>query len=350
VEALFPDLPDAARIRYRDLLRHRSGLVDYTRTADFERWRTEPQGTDAMLKRISAAGVQFAPGERVDYNNSNYLVLGAALERLERMSYAAIVQRRIVDRLGLSHTGTDADPEAARQAGNSYEFTPDGWTIQTPTAPGLHGGAGSLVSAPVDLVRFIDALFDGELVSKRSLALMRDADDGSGMGLWPYVLGGEEGFGHGGSVEGYRACVYHFPDRGLSLAYATNAPVLAMSEIVDAVLAATFDPAYVLPTLEPVTLGAHEQRAYAGQWRSAPGAPEGTPFRQFREPDQPIELVVAVGDGAPVGTIGGRDFVLVPFGGDEFLVREIGYFLRFYPQRGELVVRGPDWAYYLTRE
>jgi hypothetical protein len=32
------------------------------------------------------------------------------------------------------------------------------------------------------------------------------------------------------------------------------------------------------------------------------------------------------------------------------MIREIGYFLRFQPASDELVVRGPEWAYYLRRE
>jgi hypothetical protein len=44
-----------------------------------------------------------------------------------------------------------------------------------------------------------------------------------------------------------------------------------------------------------------------------------------------------------------RSYTLVPFGEHEFMVRELGMFLRFYPRGGELVARDADWAYYLRR-
>jgi CubicO group peptidase (beta-lactamase class C family) len=341
----YPELPNALDITYRDLLQHRSGLSNYTESAGFETWRTQPKPRAELLKIIADGGARFAPRERLEYNNSNYLLLGYIVEKIYNQPFGDIVEKRIADKVPLTRTQFG---EAPARALISYEKTPQGWKAVASTDAALHGGAGSLTSTPTDLVRFIDALFAGKVVSQQSLASMRDQSVGTGLGLWAYTVAGKTGLGHGGAIESFRACVFHFPEQKISIAYATNAPVLSMSEIVDEVLAIVFDARRKPPTYLPITLGESQQKAYAGKWRSAEGVPMRSPFRQFRAPDAPIELEVVSRAGGPIVRIQNSEMPLVAYGDGEFYIREIGYFLRF--DTGELVVRGPDYAYYLKKD
>jgi len=344
----YPDLPNALDITYRDLLQHRSGLANYTETPDFEAWRTQPRTHADLLKIITAAGARFPPRERVEYNNSNYLLLGFVLEKIYERSFDEILQRQITSKLGLARTNYIGGGIKSLES-MSYRFSPAGWAAQTPTDPSIHGGAGGLISTPADLVIFIDALFTGKLLTGHSLASMRSQEGGSGMGLWPYAVAGQKGYGHGGSIEGFRACVYYFPEKKLAISYATNASIVSMDEIVDETLSLVFERGRKPPSFESVKLSSHAQAEYAGTWRSAPGQPADTPFRQFKAPDEPIVLAVTAGTEAPLASIKGRDFQLSALGDDEFALREIGYFLRFYPRGDQLVIRGPEWSYYLKR-
>lgn len=343
----YPDLPNAIGITYRDLLQHRSGLADYTNVADFQTWRTTPRTHAQILTIIAAGGAKFAPRERVEYNNSNYLLLGYVLEKIYERPYDEILQRQIAAKLGLSRTYYAGTGIAGLES-VSYVFTPGGWVAQVPTDPSIHGGAGGIVATPADLVRFIDAMFARRVVTAQSLETMRNQDGGSGMGLWPYFVAGQTGFGHGGNIEAFRSGVYHFPDSRISISYATNASVLSMDEIVDESMSLIFERGRKPPTFEPVSLSTTQQAKYLGEWRSAAGTPAGTQFRQFKQPDQPIVLSVKAGAGALVVTLQNRDFKLTALGNGEFALREIGYFLRFVGE-DELVVRGPEWSYYLKR-
>jgi D-alanyl-D-alanine carboxypeptidase len=344
----YPDLPNALEITYRDLLQHRSGLANYTEVPDFQTWRTTPKTHAEILKVIAAAGVRFPPRERVEYNNTNYLLLGYMLEKVYERSYDEILARQIAAKLGLARTYYSGTGIAGLES-KSYQFAPTGWVPQADTDPSIHGGAGGLVSTPGDLVKFIDALFAGRLVTAHSLGNMSYQDGGSGMGLWPYQVAGQTGFGHGGNIEAFRACVYYFPQKNLAISYAANASILSMDEIVDETLSLVFERGRKPPNFEPVKLITQQQAEYSGAWRSADGNPLQTPFRNFKAPDQPIALTVKPGADAPIVTIQNRDFQLTAFGAHEFALREIGYFLRFNPRNDELVVRGPEWSYYLKR-
>jgi len=341
----YPELPNALDITYRDLLQHRSGLSNYTEAAGFEAWRTQPKPRAELLKLIAGGGARFAPRERLEYNNSNYLLLGYILEKIYDKPYADIVDKHIVSKVPLTRTESGARFGALPV---SYEKTPQGWKAVVATDAALHGGAGALTSTPTDLVRFIDALFAGRVVSPQSLASMRDQSVGTGLGLWAYPVAGKTGYGHGGAVESFRACVFHFPEQKISIAYATNAPVLSMSEIVDEVLALVFDGRRKPPAYAPLALSEAQQKPYLGVWRSAEGMPKRSPFRQFRPPDAPIELEVVSRANGAVARIQNTELALVAFGDGEFFIREIGYFLRF--DSDELVVRGPDYAYYLKKD
>jgi CubicO group peptidase (beta-lactamase class C family) len=344
----FPDLPNALEITYRDLLQHRSGLANYTAAPDFETWRRTPKTHADLLKIIAAAGARFPPRARVEYNDSNYLLLGYVLEKVRERSFDDILQRQISARLGLARTYYAGGGITSLES-VSYRVSPAGWAAQVPTDPSIHGGAGGLVSTPGDLVTFIDALFSGKVVSEHSLASMRSQEGGSGMGLWPYQQAGQIGFGHAGGIERFRTCVYYFPDRKLAISYATNAALIPMDEIVDESLSLIFERGRKPPTFEPVKLTANAQAEYAGAWRFAEGRPDETPFRNFATPDEPIVLAVRAGTDAPLVTIGNRDHQSTALGGHEFALRELGYFLRFDPRANELVLRGPDGSYYLKR-
>jgi hypothetical protein len=301
-----------------------------------------------LLKIIERGGARFPPRDHVEYNNSNYLLLGYVLEKIHENPFDEILQRRITGRLGLARTYYAGKGIASLES-ISYRLTPGGWVAQAPTDPSIQGGAGGLISTPGDLVVFIDALFGGKIVSEHSLASMSRQEGGSGMGLWPYTIAGQTGLGHGGGIEAFRACVYYFPAKKIAISYATNASVLSMDEIVDESLSLVFERGRKPPSFEPVRLTAHSQAEYAGSWRSAEGQPENSPFRQFKAPDEPIVLIVKPGVDAPAVTIKGHDFPLRALGGDEFALRELGYFLRFYPREDQLVIRGPDGSYYLKR-
>ena len=99
-----PDLPNALVITYRDLLGHRSGLADYTAAPGYETWRTQPRTRAQMLETIIAGGTRFAPRERVEFNDSNYLLLGYILEKVHGRSYDDLILRNIAGKLGLSRT------------------------------------------------------------------------------------------------------------------------------------------------------------------------------------------------------------------------------------------------------
>ena len=344
----YPDLPNALEISYRNLLQHRSGLASYTDAADYPSWMAQPQSQARMLERIAKGGILFAPDARTQYSNTNYLLLGYIIERIHEKPYGKVVEKRLVDKVGMSRTYFDGYDDSAQHESISYSFGP-GLMSQPRTDPSVAGGAGGMWSTPVDLVHLIDELFAGHIVSAHSLATMRDMSGGSGMGLWPFSAAGLNGLGHAGAIEGYRALVAHFPEKGISIAYASNAPILSVYEIVTESLATVVTRSHTPPAFAATKLTAKQQEAYVGTWRFAPGQPATSPFHAFGAPSQPVELVIKPGTDAPLLRYRDKDLQLVSIGEDEYLLREFGSVLRFNARRDELVTRGADASFHFRR-
>jgi len=207
---LAPGVPPGATPRA--LLRHTAGVADYA---------TDPGYLAAVADRparpwplaaiLAAAGRGPAPVPGVfRYANTGYWILGEVLARAAGVPLPGLLAAAVFAPAGM--TGTRYPGPGTGTGG-----TPGGYDT------GWAGPAGAAWSTPVDLLRFLDALLSGALVSAASLAAMRVPvpvpaagppwrDPGYGLGL---MLDGDLGtVGHGGGGPGYRAAAFAVPARG----------------------------------------------------------------------------------------------------------------------------------------
>jgi CubicO group peptidase (beta-lactamase class C family) len=201
VAEFFPDVANATVISYRDVLRHRSGLTE----------------------------------------DSDYLLLGWMLEKVHDRPYATIVAQRITGKLGLVRTYYKGAGGSTTLESVSYHWTPEGWRADAGADTSMVGGAGGMVSNAGDLVKFMDALFAGRVVSPQSLATMQGEDGNPGIGMRAVDIAGVPGFGEHGTVESFYAAVYHFPAQRITIAWTSNASRKSHDEILDEVSRLVFN-------------------------------------------------------------------------------------------------------------
>jgi D-alanyl-D-alanine carboxypeptidase len=245
----YPDLPNALLITYRDLLAQRSGLADYTKAPGFQDLRSAPRTRAELLRVIIAGGAAFAPRARVEYSATNYLLLGYVLEKVYERPYDELIRRQIADKLGLARTYQAGAGRSSSLEATGYLREAQGWIAQPQSDPSVAGSASGIYSNATDLVRFIDGLFAGKLVSAQSLDSMSNQDGGASLGLLPREFAGQAGYGQTGNADGFAAAVYHFPARGLSIACTSNALDLRMDDILTEVLSTIFVRGY-RPTMK----------------------------------------------------------------------------------------------------
>ncbi|WP_431956317.1 serine hydrolase domain-containing protein [Nocardia lijiangensis] len=208
---------DGRAITVRQILRHQSGLPDFAgdpradvyRAGIENRTMTPAEG----IAMINSARAVFAPGERYQYSNTNYLVAGMLIERVTGAPYAEELDRRILKPLGLTDTYLPGPGERDIRGPHPAGYaTLDGVvTDVSRIEPSIPWAAGALVSSGADLNRFYGALLAGRVLAAAELEQMRagvpiDPESGMvyGLGLASMRLPcGAEYIGHDGGIDGY---------------------------------------------------------------------------------------------------------------------------------------------------
>ena len=248
LDRFFPKIPGAKNITIEHLLRHRSGLHSFTSDSSYFSFMHQPQSRAAMLARMEALPSDFEPGARYEYSNSNYVLLGYIIEDLDKRGYAQSLQQRVCKPAGLSHTYMGARPDTTQLEACSYESIPGaGWKAAGYTDMSIPHGAGAVVSTATDLTRFIEALFNGKIVSEPSLKQMMQIQDGYGLGLIRFPLGNRIAYGHTGGIDGFSTMLAYFPEEKVAIAQCVNALRIKGNDIALGSLSIYFGLPYTLP-------------------------------------------------------------------------------------------------------
>ena len=174
----FPRISEASKITIAHLLSHSSGLYNITNDSEAAEWTLKASSRGDMLKRIKSYDLDFNPGEQTAYSNTNYMLLGYIIEILDKDIYMQALDRRIVKKIQLEHTYSGRIKNRAENESNSYFAENKSWEMSSKTDMSNPGGAGVIVSTSEDLTTFMNALFDGRLISSSSLEAMKQTNNG----------------------------------------------------------------------------------------------------------------------------------------------------------------------------
>ena len=91
----FPKIPYSKDITIEQLLRHRSGLVNYTNSPYFHSWSDTARTKSEMVEKFIENGAGFKPSEMSQYCNTNYVLLSFIAQKIEGKDYSEILTERI---------------------------------------------------------------------------------------------------------------------------------------------------------------------------------------------------------------------------------------------------------------
>lgn len=255
----YPDLPKAEEITMEMLLRHRSGLFNYTALDDFMRFKDSVHSNESLLARIDSLPLDFDPGSRYAYSNTNYMLLTFILERLSGLSYAELLDKRIVQPLGLKRTvyAQGLHPEMGQAL--SHEFSDEWRPINGETHLTVSLGAGGIWSTPQDLNRFLFGIFHSGLLKESSLKEMTKLSDRYGLGIMSIPYYAQEGYGHRGKIDFFHAIAGHFPEDGWTVSVASNGCRESLNDIAIHLLDLCYGKTFDLPVFEEGIIYSEEE-------------------------------------------------------------------------------------------
>lgn len=274
LDKFFPQIANSQKITIGQILSHRSGIHDSIADPKLRsKPRTEAVTKDEMLSLIAKGSPDFEPDTQYRYSNSGYNLLGLIVEKVTGKTYEQVLSARILEKIGLKDTYVAAGSiDTSRNEALTYSNFGEGWRSVDETHPSNLFSAGAIVSTPYDLVKFIQALFDGKLITRESLAVMRTMRDGEGPGMATFEFVGKTFYGHTGGADNYGAWLAYLPEEKLAFAYTTNAKVYPVKDIVSGVVDIYYGRPFKVPAFESVTVSAEVLDRYVGSY-STPDAP-----------------------------------------------------------------------------
>ncbi len=334
----FPTVPNAKQITISHLLNHRSGIYNITNDPTYPTWMTQPKTKEELVALISKTTPVFEPNTKVEYSNSNFILLGFIIEKLRKKPYAQVLQDRIVKKIGLTDTYYGKPANSKDNDSFSYQWIGEDWKKEPETDMSIPHGAGAIVSTPSDLVRFMNALFTNQLVTPQSLLKMKTMVDGFGMGLFQIPFGSKRAFGHNGGIDGFTSNAAYFPEDSLAFAYCSNGQRYPMNDILIGVLSICYEKPYKIPQFNDVLykVNPEDLDQYTGIYAS-----------------QQIPLKITIskeGERLTAQATGQPSFLLEPKDKDQFKFDRAGVVLEFNPAKQEMTLKQGGGIFLFTKE
>lgn len=235
-----PDAPAAwSSVTVKQLLSHTSGIPDYTNAPGWRESIRLDRSPQELIKPVMSLPLQFQPGEKWDYSNTNYYLLGMIVEKASGKSYADFLSERIFKPLGMNDTRVNNLSEIIRNRAAGYHWQRDALRNAEYISPTQKWAAGNVVSTANDMAKWAIALDTAKLLKKESLDLMQMPAKLNSGEETKYGFANELDTDHGHAVAGHQggglafnATLLRFPDDKLSvvvLSNLTQAPTQAMA-------------------------------------------------------------------------------------------------------------------------
>jgi CubicO group peptidase (beta-lactamase class C family) len=346
IKKYLPDYPEVgADITLRQLLTHTSGIPSYTDEEELMDRRARPISVEALLASFWNRPLAFPPGSRFAYSNSNYIVLGAIIEKVTGASYADYMQTHVFAPAGLTRTVVgDADDLANRALGYQPGGPHDRKLVPAhPIDMSVPFAAGAVRSTATDLWKWDRALASGKVLSQESLAeLYRPEKNHYAEGWFVGESHGHRVLAHGGGIDGFLTAYRRVPDEDLVVVAWSNNSGVDPGRIARAAVSAAFGDSVPPPDDDaPGTFDPALAARAAGHYRITE---EGrNALAKMGLPASVVDAIrtidLEVKDGALVLDPAGQPAVaLTPLQGGRFGAPSAGITLTLSPATGDAPV------------
>lgn len=248
-----PDYPNGDKITIHQLLSHTAGIPNVNNFPEYDRESRFPHTTEQLVEMFKHKPLDFAPGERYRYSNSNYNVLALIIEKVSGKSYGDFLKENIFDPAGMKDTAHDARAETLiTNRANGY--VPAGlsdlenvpyldWTIKT--------GNGSVYTTVGDMYKWDRALYTEKILKKGSIDKIFTAHAANSVG-YGWFIGKQAGrrvFRMGGRSPGFTTEIQRYVDDDVCIIVLGNNYAPTASPIANDLAAMVFGEKYETPKL-----------------------------------------------------------------------------------------------------
>jgi CubicO group peptidase (beta-lactamase class C family) len=243
-----PEYPRGNDITLHHLLTHSAGIPSFVSFNDYLVVKKLPTTPSQIVDRFKELPLEFEPGTKFNYSTSGYTLLAHLIEHISGKSYADFLEDEFFRPLELNNTGEEKSELLIPQRASGYNYIRDKYWNADYVDMSVHTGGGSLYSTPRDLYQWTRYLHQGRVVGPTSFEAMKTPfflgaltladgrNTGYGYGL---VIGNwedQQGMGHNGGIEGFKATALYYPEPDLTIIILCNVENTCGADIIAAAL------------------------------------------------------------------------------------------------------------------
>jgi CubicO group peptidase (beta-lactamase class C family) len=262
-------------ITIRHLLTHTSGISN--KLYDQINMRQD-YTEDELVKKIAAIPLDFQPGEKWNYSNPGYVMLGILIHKASGKFYGDLLREKIFAPLGMNTARIINESDIIPNRAAGYRLVKGELKNQEWVSPALNTTAdGSLYFTALDMARWDAALYTEKLLKKTSLDQMwtpiklnSGKTQNYGFGWAVSDVNGHKLIEHGGAWQGFTTFIARYVDDQLTVIVLTNLAGANPGRIAHQV-AGLYNPALQPAERKEIKVDPKVLDEYAGEYQIAPG-------------------------------------------------------------------------------
>ncbi len=226
-------------VTIRHLLNHTSGIRNYTDIPGFfETGTARDLRPEEVLDPVRNLPLDFEPGTKWEYSNTNYHLLGMIIEKVSGTPYAKHMLDEFFTPLSLAHTRYDTASDVIPGRARGYGVINGATVNASYLSMTIPYSAGGLLSTASDLVQWQLDLIAGKVVSPdsyRQMTTPTKLSDGHttpyGFGFFMSDVDGHPNLMHEGGIPGFNSILVYFTKEELSIAVISNSPAASAGRL-----------------------------------------------------------------------------------------------------------------------
>lgn len=234
-----PDYPNGEKITIHHLLTHTSGIKDFTKMKALSDIAQKEMTPKMMVDFFKNEPADFAPGEKFEYNNSGYVLLGYLIEIISGLRYEDFIKNQIFDKVGMSRSYYASDRKVINQRAYGYHKKESGYVNKTMISFSVPFSSGSLMSTASDMLKWQMALnghllLDAKETNKAfsKYKLNNGTEYTYGYGWHIRDINGTPTREHGGSIFGFKTMAVYIPGEDIYVIGLSNCDCNSPTKLV----------------------------------------------------------------------------------------------------------------------
>ena len=225
-----PDLTQANEVTISEILSHTSGYQDFWPQDYVPPLMMKPMPPQEILERWAKKPLDFKPGTRWQYSNTNFVIAAQIVEKITNEPFFKFLYDNILNPLGLGSAVNFDKGKLAKEDASGYMQYGLGPLRRAPEeGEGWMAGAGELAMTPSDLAKWDISIIEQSLLNNKSykqleseVLLKNGLGTHYGLGVQVGMMNNHRLISHSGEVSGFTAENLIFPDDSAAVVVLTN--------------------------------------------------------------------------------------------------------------------------------